>query len=414
MEYVAQIVDEKTGGKNMSRKAVKLTFATLIVGAYAFASLGATQSPSSIAEKSASDIAQLAQKFPFKNWGLINSRSHSSIDAPDAWKIEEGSKDIVVAVIDTGIDASNKDLSKNLWKDPNSKDKNIYGWNFVTDQANPNDDHGHGTHVAGIIGATADSDNGMSGVAHKVSIMAVKYYSESNPGSVNLKNTVRAINYAVEHGARIINYSGGGPEFAEDEYLAIKKAEAKGVLFVSAAGNEHQNTDLSENYYYPAAYRLTNILSVASTDINNNLLPSSNWGKTHVDVAAPGENIYSTLPGGRFGYMTGTSQATAFVTGIAALLLSKDPTLTPVQLKEIIMASVDRFPQLESKLVTGGRVNAYAALLSLQNKGQPKKQLIALKADRTQASVPVSHTPAAQHSDPSANFMDNLFEAAGF
>jgi subtilisin family serine protease len=110
--------------------------------------------------------------------------------------------------------------------------------------------------------------------------------------------------------------------------------------------------------------------------------------------------------------MTGTSQATAFVTGIAALLLSKDPTLTPVQLKEIIMASVDRFPQLESKLVTGGRVNAYAALLSLQNKGQPKKQLIALKADRTQASVhPIgAAAPAPQPS----NFMDNLFEAAGF
>jgi subtilisin family serine protease len=155
---------------------------------------------------------------------------------------------------------------------------------------------------------------------------------------------------------------------------------------------------------------------VASTDINNNLLPSSNWGKTHVDVAAPGENIYSTLPGGRFGYMTGTSQATAFVTGIAALLLSKDPTLTPVQLKEIIMASVDRFPQLESKLVTGGRVNAYAALLSLQNKGQPpresKKQLIALKADRTQASVhPIG---AAAPAPQPCNFMDNLFEAAGF
>jgi subtilisin family serine protease len=234
----------------MSLKVVKKSFAALIIGTLAYTSVGATQSPSSIAQKSATDMAQLAQKFPFKNWGLINGRAHSHIDAPDAWKIEEGSKDIVVAVIDTGIDANNKDLQKNLWKDPNSKE-NVYGWNFVTDSANPNDDHGHGTHVAGIIGATVDTENGMSGVAHHVSIMAVKYYSEANPGSVNLKNTVRAINYAVEHGARIINYSGGGPEFAEDEYLAIKKAEAKGVLFVSAAGNEHQNTDLSENYYYP-------------------------------------------------------------------------------------------------------------------------------------------------------------------
>ena len=144
----------------------------------------------------------------------------------------------------------------------------------------------------------------------------------------------------------------------------------QGILFVSAAGNEHQNTDIEGNYYYPSAYRLSNIISVAATDMHNNLLPSSNWGKKHVDVAAPGENIYSTLPGGRYGYMSGTSQATAFVTGMAALLLSKDPSLTPLQIKEIIMSSVDRFPQLDGKLVTGGRVNAYSALLALQNKGQ--------------------------------------------
>jgi thermitase len=218
------------------------------------------------------------------------------------------------------------------------------------------------------------------------------------------------LNYAVDHGARIINYSGGGPEFSEDEYLAIKKAEAKGILVVSAAGNEHQNTDLTENYYYPAAYRLSNIISVASTDINNNLLPSSNWGKTHVDVAAPGENIFSTLPNGRYGYMTGTSQATAFVTGIAALLLSKDPTLTPVQLKEMIMSSVDRFPQLETKLVTGGRVNAYGALLALQNKGQFKQPKSIAKISKANTPRPASFPDE----NPAKSLMDSLFEAAGF
>jgi thermitase len=182
---------------------------------------------------------------------------------------------------------------------------------------------------------------------------------------VNLRNTVKAINYAVEHGAKIINYSGGGPEFSEDEYLAIKKAEAQGVLVVAAAGNERQDTDLVENYYYPAAYRTSNIISVAATDISNNLLASSNWGKKKVDVTAPGENIYSTLPGGRFGNMSGTSQATAFVSGLAALLLAKDPTLTPERIKEIILGSVDRFPHLQAKIASGGRVNAYSALLAL-------------------------------------------------
>jgi subtilisin family serine protease len=359
------------------------------------------------------DPLQAPTRQIYKNWGLTNTTAKSHIDAPDAWKIEEGDPNIVVAVIDTGIDASHPSLKKNIWHSGLTKILNApmklvkstlkvfrkkdhhqeagmipeseflpqqeqaapdedfgdheYGWNFVTNKANPNDEHGHGTHVAGIIGAVADPKSGVSGVAHNVSIMSVKYYSDANPGSVNLKNTVRAINYAVDHGARIINYSGGGPEFSEDEYLAIKKAESKGILFVAAAGNEHQNTDLQENYYYPSAYRLSNILSVAATDIHNNLLATSNWGKKRVDVAAPGENIYSTLPGGRYGYMSGTSQATAFVSGLAALLLSQDSSLTPVQLKEIIMSSVDRFPQLENKLATGGRVNAYAALMALKS-----------------------------------------------
>ena len=307
-----------------------------------------------------------------KNWGLVNTTAKSHIHALDAWKIEEGSRDVVVAVIDTGIDSSHPNLQKNIWKDPNEKSQNVYGWNFVTNKANPNDDHGHGTHVAGIIGAISDSSSGVSGVARKVSIMGVKYYSEGNPGSVNLRNTVKAINYAVDHGAKIINYSGGGPDFSEDEYLAIKRAEAAGVLFVAAAGNEHQDTDLVENYYYPSAYRLTNIISVAATDINNNLLRSSNWGKSKVDVAAPGENIFSTLPGGRYGYMSGTSQATAFVTGMAALLLAKDPTLKPTQIKELILESVDRIPQLQGRVATNGRVNAYSALLALQHRGDLK------------------------------------------
>ena len=306
----------------------------------------------------------------YKNWGLVNTQAKSHIQALDAWKIEEGSRTIVVAVIDTGLDPNHADLAKNVWHDTKTSHlsfiNGVYGWNFVTDKPNPMDDHGHGTHVAGIIGAVANPKTGVSGVAHRVSIMSVKYYSDSNPGAINLRNTVKAINYAVEHGAKIINYSGGGPEFSEDEYLAIKKAEAAGVLFVAAAGNEHQDIDRSENYYYPSAYRLSNMISVAATDINNNLLRSSNWGKNKVDVAAPGENIYSTLPGGRYGYMSGTSQATAFVTGLAALLLSQNPALKPQQIKEIVSASSDRLSQLGGKVASSGRVNAYKALLWLR------------------------------------------------
>jgi subtilisin family serine protease len=305
------------------------------------------------------------QNFQARNWGLSNTQG-SHINAVEAWKIEAGSRNVVVAVIDTGVDFSHEALSPNQWHDPNAGDQAVFGWNFVTNRPNPIDDHGHGTHVAGIIGAINQPRIGVSGVAPRVSIMAVKYYSDANSGAVNLANTVKAINYAVDHGANIINYSGGGPEFSEEEYMAIKRAEARGVLFVAAAGNEHQDTDKVENYYYPSAYRLSNIISVAATYPNNRLLSSSNWGKKKVDVAAPGEGIFSTLPGGRFGVMTGTSQATAFVSGLAALLLSKNPSLKPEEIKSIIMGSVDRLPTLQDRIATGGRINAYAALMAVQ------------------------------------------------
>jgi len=344
------------------------------------------------------DFQTMGKKL--KNWGLINTLARSHIQALDAWKIEEGNRKVVVAVIDTGIDPNHRDLMMNIWRDQANKNSKTFGWNFVSNQPNPTDTHGHGTHVAGIIGAIADPNTGVSGVAHQVSIMPIKYYSDQNSGPTNLKNTIRAIHYAVDHGAKIINYSGGGPEFSQEEYLAIKKAEARGVLFVAAAGNEHQNTDQKENAYYPSAYRLTNILSVAATDIRNNLLPTSNWGKTTVDVAAPGENIFSTLPAGRFGYMSGTSQATAFVTGLAALLLSHDPSLTPQQIKTFITANVDAFPHLQAKLISGGRVNAYRALMALnkwrQSNPHPNK-LIALGPDSPD-SVETPKSPQARDS----------------
>ncbi len=312
-------------------------------------------------------VAEAFQTSTFKNWGIANARAASSVDALEAWKIEKGSKSVLVAVIDTGIDANHPDLKANIFHD---KD-NHYGYDFVKNAADPVDEHGHGTHVAGIIGAVANPKSGVAGVSPTVSIEAVKYYADSNTGAVNLKNTVKAIEWAVNSGAKIINYSGGGPEFAEEEYLALKKAESKGILVVAAAGNERSDTDKPENYYYPSAYRLTNIISVAATDINNKLIRSSNWGRTKVDVTAPGENIFSTLPNGRYGFMTGTSQATAFVSGIAALLLAHDPTLTPARIKEIIRNSVDSYAELKDKVASGGRVNAKKALLALGVKLPP-------------------------------------------
>lgn len=308
------------------------------------------------------------KNFKTKNWGLENTASNIE----KAWSLTEGSKNVIVAVIDTGIDANHPDLKPNLWKAPGTANRassgSVYGWDFVTKSANPIDSHGHGTHIAGIIGAIANDHSGTAGVSQMVQIMPVRYYSETAPGSVNLANTIKALHYAIDNGARIINYSGGGPEYSEEEFQAMKRAEQKGILIVAAAGNDHHDTDIEEYKYYPAAYEfkgLKNIITVASIDSENKLLPSSNWGMKAVDVAAPGEGILSTIPGGRYGKMTGTSQATAFVSGIAALILSRNSNLTPSQVKDLIVKNTTPLASLRGKIASGGKVDAYRAILAL-------------------------------------------------
>lgn len=285
-----------------------------------------------------------------KNWGLYNTTAKSHVSAVEAWAEMTSRRRVTVAVIDTGIDLTHEAIYHDISK---------YGWNFVSKGATePQDNEGHGTHIAGIIDAMTQ---------RRALLVPIKYYSDASPGRVNLRNTVKAFRYAVDHGAKIINYSSGGPEFDEQEYLAMKYAEAHGVLIVAAAGNERSNSDTSETArWYPASYNLSNIISVMGNDINNNRLPSSNWGKLRVDLSAPGENIFSTLTGNRYGYMSGTSQATPFVTGTAVLMLSENPKLTPRQIKKIICESVDPIPQLQDLNRCGGRLNAHAAILKVK------------------------------------------------
>ena len=336
------------------------------------------------------------------NWGLQNAFP-SHINAIKAWRIHKGSRKIVVAVIDTGIDPNHPDLKDNLWKKPGTvkkvrtksgkfKETFEYGWDFVTNTPNPRDSHGHGTHVAGIVGATAKGNGGAAGVAREVSIMAIRYYSESATGAQNLSNTIKAIYYAIENGAHIINYSGGGAEFSAAEFKAIRKARQRGILFVAAAGNEHHNTDKPGNQYYPGAYGLDNILTVAATNIRNHLLPSSNWGLLSVDVAAPGENIYSTLPNGKYGYLSGTSQATAFATGLAALIISQDQSLPITKVRKTIIANVDSLANLKNKVGSGGRINAYLALRSVSNK-KKSIRLASTYPERATGDNPFLHHP---------------------
>lgn len=311
-------------------------------------------------------------------WGLKKS------DAARAWSISHGSKDVIVAVIDTGIDVAHEDLKNNLWRNPgetgiDSKGRNkatngidddgngfiddVHGWNFVSSNHKLDDNHGHGTHIAGIIGAEAGNGKGITGIAPQVSLMILKYYDPKVPGTDNLKNTIESIRYAVKMGAHIINYSGGGTEYSQEEFEAVKQAQDKGILFVAAAGNERSNSDF--HHYYPADYKLKNIISVTAIDPSTQVLSSSNYGVETVDIAAPGQNILSCLPKNTYGYMTGTSQATAFVSGAAALVMAHKQTFDPDWVKKYILSTGDAQSQLASKTRTSRQLNLYKALTIL-------------------------------------------------
>ncbi|HMN69585.1 MAG TPA: S8 family peptidase, partial [Bdellovibrionales bacterium] len=237
----------------------------------------------------------------------------------------------------------------------------VHGWNFVNNNNKLDDDHGHGTHIAGIIGAEGGNGIGISGVSPKVSLMALKYYDAKGSDVNNLVNTVKAINYAVDKNCNIINYSGGGIAPSPEEKTAIERAMKKGILFVAAAGNERSNSDIRK--YYPADYGLPNILSVTAIDRFKNVLPSSNYGEQTVDVAAPGNDIISTLPNGQYGFMTGTSQATAFATGVAALVMANNTQLRKAdQIIKYLTHTGDTDERLAGKTRYRKRLNSYRAL----------------------------------------------------
>lgn len=315
------------------------------------------------------------------NWGL-NPDNKASINAGKAWNITKGSKDIVVAVIDTGIDVNHSYLKENLWVnkgeqglDSNGKNKatnrvdddgngfvdDVHGWNFVANDHDLTDNHNHGTHIAGIIAAKSDDNSGVVGVAPGVSVMVLKYYDPKSKFNSNLANTIKAIHYAIKMKADIINYSGGGLEYSAEEFAAVKLARQNGILFVAASGNEYSNSDVKP--YYPADYDLDNVISVTAINPSAQVLPSSNFGKNSVHIAAPGKDIVSTLPGHKnVGPMTGTSQATAFVSGVAALILSQDSSNKYLDVRNQILATADSLPGLEEKTKTSGKLNAWAAL----------------------------------------------------
>lgn len=290
----------------------------------------------------------------YVSWG-VNPNNPSSINLLDAWKRFKKRKEIIVAVVDTGIDREHPFLENNIFVEGGKVDPNNFGVDFSKDKkakGTPTDNHGHGTHVSGII----------KSIHPDVKILALKYYNPNASGVDNLNSTVEALKYAVDHNVDIINYSGGGPESASEELRVLKEAERKGILVIAAAGNEESNIDDKKKAYFPASYGLKNIITVTAHDEELKILSSSNYGRTSVDIFAPGHRIKSALQNGRTGYLTGTSQATAFVTGVAALIKAEFPQLSTEKIKEIIKLSARKEMTMEGKCATGGRLDASSAL----------------------------------------------------
>lgn len=351
--------------------------------------------------------------WAFKNTGQLSGTPGADIDMPEAWEIQRGSENIVVAVIDSGIDYDHPELYPNLWRNPlerlgdangdgkpgvagvdddgdglidedssgnepgdagylgdlvNDDDENgfnddFYGWDIVNQDNDPDDDNGHGTSCAGIIGATGHNADGVPGINHSVRLMAVKFLRDTGSGSTF--DSAKGIDYAVDNGADVINASYGGSASYAYVQDSIQRAVDLGVVFVAAAGNDDENANV--NPHYPSSYPVDGIISVAASDQNDdrsvwNASQSSNYGSTTVDLAAPGTSNWTTAMGAGYRYFNGTSSAAPHVAGVAALLIAQNTTLPVTTIKQHILDTVDPLAQWNGLTVTGGRLNAAAAL----------------------------------------------------
>jgi subtilisin family serine protease len=293
-------------------------------------------------------------------WGLNNTGQNSGtpdadIDAPEGWDILNSASNIVVAILDTGITPHHEDLATNIWRHPVDGG---YGWNALATNNAPGDDEGHGTLVAGVMGAEGNNSKGVVGVAWRLQLMACKCFNASRVGFDS--DIIQCMDYARTNGARIINASLGGTGFSSSLSNAIVAARDSGIIVVASAGNSGANLDVTP--YYPASFDIDNIVAVAATTRTDSLWSSSSYGATHVDLAAPGRQIYSTFTFIPYLSVDGTSVAAPYVSGTLALMLAKFPGETHQQIIARLLASVDPLPALTGKCVTGGRLNLRRAL----------------------------------------------------
>src|SRR5215207_6125660 len=319
-----------------------------------------------------------------EQWGLVNTgqrngRAEADISAFAAWDKTKGSRKVVVAVLDSGVDYTHPDLAGNMWHRP--ADLEMYvdpqlglmddseGFSAVESERDPMDENGHGTHCAGIVGAEGDNNLGIAGVNWHVEIMPLKFMGRGGFGST--KDAIEAINYVIARkkdgiNVRVISASWGSQSRSKALEDVIRKAGEADILFVAAAGND--GADADKRPHYPSGYKLPNVLSVAALDRRDELTSFSNYGAKGVHVAAPGKEILSTWLGGEYEEHSGTSMATPFVAGVAGLVLSVEPSLSVKELRDRLVNTVDKLDSLQGKVVSGGRVNAARAVGATQIK----------------------------------------------
>lgn len=322
----------------------------------------------------------MGQLFGLHNEGQTGGKVNADIDAPEAWQIHTGRTQAeggpLVAVIDTGVDYNHVDLAANMWTNPgevagdgidndgNGVVDDLHGYNAVNDNGDPMDRHGHGSHVAGTIGAVGNNAEGVVGVNQKANIMGVKIFSDD--GRTNAAAIIRGIQYSTQMGARITNNSWGGGPANE----GIKEAFAQSpAMHIVAAGNARNNNDVRP--FYPANYELPNIISVAATDHNDQIARFSNYGANTVHIGAPGVDIVSTVPGDKYDSYSGTSMASPHVAGAATLLVSQYPEMSNSELRERLLGGTEQVDALKGKTTTGGRLNVNNAIQENFEKTNP-------------------------------------------
>src|SRR5688500_14449783 len=292
---------------------------------------------------------RFADQWALNNLGQDGGTKRADIDALEAWLKTRGSEKVVVAVLDSGVDYTHKDLASNMWFRPDNIPQyaddelgsfdDVNGFDADTNASDPMDDNGHGTHCAGIIGAEGDNNEGVTGINWNVTIMPLKFLGRGGFGTT--KNAIEAINYAIDRkqkgvNVRVINASWGSTSRSKALEDAIRAAGDAGILFVAAAGNA--STDNDKRPHYPSNYDLPNVVSVAAMDRMDQMASFSNYGAKTVHIAAPGKDIISTWLKDDYRGASGTSMATPHVSGVAALILSQSPDLSVQKLREKLLS----------------------------------------------------------------------------